>query len=132
MNDNQITITVPGEIRKQLNNEAEAHGYSEALYITELLRSVFLTDNLIQTIPVKESTLNAMVKKIIKEADKASKGSIFFVNTYVSDEEWENLNSGEKKVLALQLSKHVKENPDRFSIVKLRGLNQYKVIKEKK
>ncbi len=129
---NQITLTVPQDIIEPLKNLSVKYGFNDSLaqFTSEIIKAVVHSPELIDKMDIANSGFDSLVYRTIQGASESRKDQAFFVNSFLTEEEWNGLDSGFKKTLALKLANYVKSRPDRFEVTKLRNINFYQAISD--
>lgn len=123
----QLSVPIAEEIKDSLYQSAQKYGLTEPILAGEILRSVLTNPKLLDSLQISISPLNSLVELTISSAASSPSGKTFKVNSFIDEQQWNLLDTSQKRTIAMKLAKHIKDNPDRYSILKVGTLNVYTV-----
>lgn len=123
----QLSVPITEEIKDSLYQSAQKYGLTEPILAGEILRSVLTNPKLLDSLQISISPLNSLVELTISSAASSPSGKTFKVNSFIDEQQWNLLDTSQKRTIAMKLAKHIKDNPDRYSILKVGTLNVYTV-----
>ncbi len=123
----QLSVPITEEVREALHQSSQKYGLTDPIFASEILRSVLTNPKLLDSLQISASPLNSLVELTISSAASSPSGKTFKVNSFIDEQQWNLLDTSQKRTIAMKLAKHIKDNPDRYSILKVGTLNVYTV-----